>query len=336
MRMLREFSTSAGLVNRNPHRSLALVAGLRWRVARCRQRRQLGNDSPTGQTLNSAPSNRRRARWLGIELDRRNVPARRGAEHPVVLATELRRALVPDAERRLRRVQALPLHEPSCLVQPQPFLVLQRAQARHRLEVPVEPRQAQYVLFASTTLVGVSTDGKLLWRLDNPSNTHRINCSTPVYHEGLVFAASSYDAGGSAAKLSKDDKDTITAKEAYFNRKLKNHHGGMVLLDGYLYGSFDPGILTCLEFKTGKVMWEDRGPGKGSVVYADGRLYCRNEGRDGTVYLVDADPKKYVERGQFKQPDRTKEQAWTHPVVANGRLYIRDQDLLLCYDVKAK
>jgi outer membrane protein assembly factor BamB len=194
----------------------------------------------------------------------------------------------------------------------------------------------QYVQLTATTLVGVSTDGKLLWRYDRASNTHRINCSTPVYHDGMVFAASSYDAGGGAVKLSKDDGGGIAAKEVYFSNRLKNHHGGMVLVDGYLYGSFDPGILTCLEFKTGKVMWQERRPGKGSVVYADGRLYCRNEGREGTVYLVDADPKKYEESGRFNPPDRSKEQAWPHPVVANCRLYIRDQAVLLCYDVKAK
>ncbi|MFO0809332.1 MAG: PQQ-binding-like beta-propeller repeat protein [Gemmataceae bacterium] len=194
----------------------------------------------------------------------------------------------------------------------------------------------QYVQLTATTMVGVSTDGKLLWRYDRASNTHRINCSTPVYADGTVFAASSYDAGGGAVKLSKDDKEGITAKELYFSRTLKNHHGGMVLVDGYLYGSFDPGILTCLEFKTGKVMWQERRPGKGSIVYADGHLYCRNEGAKGTVYLVGADPKKYEDHGQFDQPDRSKEQAWPHPVVANGKLYIRDQDVLLCYDVKAK
>jgi outer membrane protein assembly factor BamB len=194
----------------------------------------------------------------------------------------------------------------------------------------------QYVQLTATTMVGVSTDGKLLWRYDRASNTHRINCSTPVYHDGVVFAASSYDAGGGAVKLSKGDKEGITATEAYFSRSLKNHHGGMVLVDGYLYGSFDPGILTCIEFKTGKVMWQERRPGKGSIMYADGRLYCRNEGREGTVYLVEANPKEYVERGQFNPPDRSREQAWPHPVVANGKLYIRDQDVLLCYDVKAK
>jgi outer membrane protein assembly factor BamB len=194
----------------------------------------------------------------------------------------------------------------------------------------------QYVQLTATTMVGVSTDGKLLWRYDRASNTHRINCSTPVYHDGAVFAASSYDAGGGAVKLSKDDKGAITAKEVYFSNKLKNHHGGMVLVDGYLYGCFDPGILTCIEFKTGKVMWQDRRPGKGSIMYADGRLYCRNERARGTVYLVEASPKKYVERGRFNPPERSKEQAWPHPVVANRKLYIRDQDVLLCYDVKAK
>jgi outer membrane protein assembly factor BamB len=195
----------------------------------------------------------------------------------------------------------------------------------------------QYVQLTATTLVGVAaSDGKLLWRYDRASNTHRINCSTPVYHDGVVFAASSYDAGGGAVKLTKDDKGMITAGEAYFSRSLKNHHGGMVLVDEYLYGCFDPGILTCVEFKTGKVMWQERQPGKGSIMYADGRLYCRNEGAQGTIYLVDSDPKKYVERGRFDQPDRSKEQAWAHPVVANGKLYIRDQDLLFCYDIAAK
>jgi outer membrane protein assembly factor BamB len=194
----------------------------------------------------------------------------------------------------------------------------------------------QYVQLTATTMVGVSTDGKLLWRYDRASNTHRINCSTPVYHDGVVFAASSYDAGGGAVKLSKGDKGEVTAKEVYFSKRLKNHHGGFVVADGYLYGSFDPGILTCIEFKTGKVMWSHRRPGKGSIVYADGRLYCRNEGREGTLYLVETNPKEYVERGRFNPTDRSKEQAWPHPVVANGKLYIRDQDVLLCYDVKAK
>jgi outer membrane protein assembly factor BamB len=194
----------------------------------------------------------------------------------------------------------------------------------------------QYVQLTATTLVGVSTEGKLLWRYDRASTTHRINCSTPVYHDGMVFAAAAYDAGGGAAKLAKDPSGGITATEIFFSRDLKNHHGGIVEVDGYLYLSREPGILTCVELKTGKIIWSERQPGKGSVVYADGRLYCRNESGKGTVYLVDASPKGYVERGRLDPPDRTRESAWTHPVIANGRMYIRDQDTLLCYDLNAR
>jgi outer membrane protein assembly factor BamB len=113
---------------------------------------------------------------------------------------------------------------------------------------------------------------------------------------------------------------------------MKNHHGGMVLVDGYLYGA-DEGLLTCLDFKTGEVQWSERKPGKGSIAYADGRLYYRNE--SGRVTLVEANPKKYVEHGQFEQPDRSPANAWPHPVIANGKLYLRDQGLLFCYDVKS-
>jgi prepilin-type processing-associated H-X9-DG protein len=93
-------------------------------------------------------------------------------------------------------------------------------------------------------------------------------------------------------------------------------------------------LLTCLDYKTGKVMWEDRKPGKGSIAFADGHLYYRNEG--GPIVLVEANPERYVEKGRFNQPERSKARAWPHPVIANGKLYIRDQDLLLCYDVKEK
>jgi len=195
----------------------------------------------------------------------------------------------------------------------------------------------QYVQLTATTLVGIAaSDGKLLWRYDRAANMDRINCSTPVYHDGMVFAASAYNAGGGAVKLSKDDKGGITATEVFFSRNLKNHHGGIVEVDGYLYFSREPGILSCVELKTGKVMWGERQPGKGAVVYADGRLYCRSESGKGTVYLVDASANGYVERGRFDPPDRTREPAWTHPVIANGKMYLRDQDTLLCYDVKAQ
>jgi outer membrane protein assembly factor BamB len=195
-----------------------------------------------------------------------------------------------------------------------------------------------YAQLTATTLVGVAaSDGKLLWRYDRPANTHRITCSTPIYHDGTVFASSAYDGGGGLVKLSKDGKGGVKAKEVYFTTKMRNQHGGMVLHDGCLYGADggnEGGMLACLDFKTGKELWRTRKAPKGSVALADGRLYYRAE--NGIMLLIEPNSKEYVERGRFRQPDRSREQAWPHPVIANGKMYIRDQDVLHCYDVKAK
>jgi outer membrane protein assembly factor BamB len=192
--------------------------------------------------------------------------------------------------------------------------------------------QRQYVQLLQHGLVGVSAmDGKFLWRYNRPANGIA-NCSTPVVQGQRVFAASGYGTGGGLVKLGREGKAT-QVDEIYFTKHMKNQHGGMVLVDGYLYGE-NGGLLACLEFLTGNVMWEDRRPGKGSITYADGRLYYRNE--RGPMYLVEANPKRYVELGHFDQPDRSGKPTWPHPVIANGRLYLRDQDVLLCYDVKER
>ena len=195
----------------------------------------------------------------------------------------------------------------------------------------------QYVQLTATTLVGVAaSDGKLLWRYDRASNTHRINCSTPVYEDGMVYAASAYDAGGGAVKLSKDANGKITAEEAFFNPKMKNHHGGMIIVDGCLYGAAggnQGGFLVCLDAQTGEELWSERRAPKGSLLLADGRFYLRTEA--GEVILIEPSRERYVELGRFEQPDRSDEPAWTHPVIANGKLYLRDQDVLFCYDVEA-
>jgi outer membrane protein assembly factor BamB len=204
--------------------------------------------------------------------------------------------------------------------------------------------QRQYVQLTQRGLVGVAaSDGKFLWRYDAPANRMGINCSTPVFRDGTVFDASAYGAGGGLAKLTKDGKDGVKAEEVYSTRKMQNHHGGMILHDGHLYGANggnEGGFLVCLDFQTGKVMWDERdkparrGVQKGAVALADGRIYYLQE--DGTVTLFEPSPKEYLERGRFKHPDRSRAPDWTHPVVANGKLYLRDQDVLLCYDVKAK
>ena len=202
--------------------------------------------------------------------------------------------------------------------------------------------QREYVQFIGKALIGVAAaDGKFLWRYDKPANGMGINCSTPLYQDGLVFAASAYGAGGGLVKLSKDANGGVKAEEVYFTKKMQNHHGCMILLDGCLYGANggnEGGFLACLDFKTGNVLWDERDDTahrapKGSVALADGRLYYRTE--KGTLLLIEPSPKEYIEHGRFDQPDRTKLPAWAHPVIANGKLYVRDQDLLLCYDVKA-
>ena len=203
--------------------------------------------------------------------------------------------------------------------------------------------QRQYVQFMATTVAGVSAeDGRLLWRYDKPANGMKLNISTPIEHEGQIFAASAYGAGGGLARLVRNANGELAADEVWFSKNMENHHGGVILHDDALYGANGGnggGYLACLDFKTGAVLWNEKDPDKrrvtkGSVALADGRIYYRTE--EGPVVLIEPSRKEYLERGRFNQPERTDKPAWAHPVIANGRLYIRDQDTLFCYDVKAK
>ena len=203
--------------------------------------------------------------------------------------------------------------------------------------------QRQYVQLLAMTVAGISAaDGKLLWRYDKPANSMRINISTPIHHDGRVFAASAYGAGGGLARLSKKETDELSADEVWFSKSMENHHGGVILHDGALFGANGGnggGYLACLDFKTGDVLWDERDSDKrrvtkGSVAFADGRIYYRTE--EGPIVLIEPSRNEYLERGRFDQPDRTDKPAWAHPVIANGKLYIRDQGTLFCYDVKVK
>jgi outer membrane protein assembly factor BamB len=130
------------------------------------------------------------------------------------------------------------------------------------------------------------------------------------------------------------DKGEVTAEPVYFDKKLPTSIGGSVQLGEYLYGT-NSQSLVCVEFATGKIKWQDRCVGAGAPCYADGRLYIHGE--KGAVALVEATPDAYHEKGRFtppEQPTRGNNQAWAYPVVANGRLYIRDIGTLWCYDVK--
>jgi outer membrane protein assembly factor BamB len=189
----------------------------------------------------------------------------------------------------------------------------------------------QYVQFLSGGVVGVNAaDGAFLWRYTAPSAG--INCTTPVFHDAQVYAAASYGKGGGAVRLTREG-DAVKATEQYFSKQMQNHHGGLVLIDGLLYGE-GSGQLACQEFKTGKELWKSREAGKGSIAAADGRLYYRNEG--GPIILAEVNAEKYIEHGRFQPPQKSGAPSWPHPVIANGKLYIRDQQYLFCYDVKER
>ena len=181
--------------------------------------------------------------------------------------------------------------------------------------------QRQYVQLTAKALVGVAaTDGRFLWRYDKPANDHGINCSTPVHHDGLIFAASAYGNGGGLVKLSKNADGGINAEEVYFTNRMQNHHGGMILFEGNLYGANggnSGGYIACLDYQTGEVLWDERRgerrAAKGSVALADGRLYYRTE--DGIMILIEPSGEAYLERGRFEQPDLSGKPTWAHPVM---------------------
>jgi outer membrane protein assembly factor BamB len=158
---------------------------------------------------------------------------------------------------------------------------------------------------------------------------------TPIYADGFVYVTSGYGVGCNLFKInSRDGKFSVD--QVYANKVMVNHHGGVIKVGDYVYGFSDSKGWTCQDFKTGDAKWQQRDKlGKGSLVYADGRFYLRSESGRGTVALIEASPQGYREHGRFDQPDRSSENSWPHPVVAGGKLYLRDQDVLLCYNVSA-
>jgi outer membrane protein assembly factor BamB len=209
--------------------------------------------------------------------------------------------------------------------------------AGHSSIVPVELNgQRQYLQLFMGKLAGIAAnDGKLLWQSEWPGKTAVI--PTPIYHDGHVFVTSGYGVGCKLVKVG----DGNTAEDVYFNRNMKNHHGGVLRVGEHLYGYSDQVGWTCMDFKTGDIVWSEKNAlGKGCVTCADGMLYCVDE-RDGTIVLAEASPQGWKEHGRFKRAEKSSQRGskgmvWTHPVVCNGKLFLRDQELLSCYDVKAQ
>ena len=191
----------------------------------------------------------------------------------------------------------------------------------------------QYIQLTADSVAGVAAaDGKLLWRAPRKGRTAVI--PTPIYSDGFVYVTSAYGIGCNLFKVTASG-GLFTAEEIYANKVLGNKTGGVIKLGDFVYGHADDKGWTCQDFKTGEAKWQSNQPGKGSLIYADGRLYLRVEDK-GTIVLIEASPAGYKEHGRFEQPDRSDKTAWPYPVIAHGKLYLRDMDTLLCYDVKAK
>jgi len=186
-------------------------------------------------------------------------------------------------------------------------------------------------------------EGKILWKFPREA---KITISSPLAKGNLVFVASSYSVGCDLIRLTPKDDGTFEAKAVYDEAKRKlmqNHHGGMILLEDYVYGYSDSRGWSCLQLESGEVAWKSMKLGKGSVVYADGHLWCYAE-EDGTLAVLEASPRGYQEKRRFRiaqpskrpRPERNKSNVWPHPVIAHGKLYLRDQESLVCYNLKGK
>jgi outer membrane protein assembly factor BamB len=193
----------------------------------------------------------------------------------------------------------------------------------------------QYVQVLHKGLVGVAADGgKWLWRYGHTVSRFNANIPTPVVRDGLIYTAGA-GTGGGLVRLKAQD-GSVMAEEVYFSPKLPTAIGGAILVGDHMYGTTAQGML-CIEFATGNVRWEDRAFGAAALCLADGRLYLHAEG--GEVGLVEPTPEGYREKGRFSPPEQPTragpmEKAWVYPVVANGRLYVRDHQKLWCYDVR--
>jgi outer membrane protein assembly factor BamB len=195
----------------------------------------------------------------------------------------------------------------------------------------------QYVKLFEQELVGVNAeDGKIVWT--SPWGGKTAVIPTPIVSGNEIYISSGYGVGCKLVRIGSDNTPT----DVWTNTVMKNHHGGVVKVGDHLYGFSDGGGLICQDWKTGEMVWNEKGQftSKGSVHVADGHLYALNED-DGTLTLVEVNPKEYKQSGQFKldpqSPNRNpKGKVWTHPLVLGGKLYLRDQEFIACYDVSAK
>lgn len=195
----------------------------------------------------------------------------------------------------------------------------------------------QYVQLIGRGVIGVrASDGKFLWGYNLVANG-TANIPTPITTGDLVFCSTGYNAGAALLKLSPDGEGVKVSEEYFLNGNVfQNHHGGMLLIGDHVYAGsgHNNGFPVCLELATGKVVWggKQRGEGKGSaaVIAAAGHIIFRYQ--DGTLALIEATPNSYRLKGTLK-PEYQEGNSWAHPVIAGGKLFLREQNKLMCYDL---
>ncbi len=185
-------------------------------------------------------------------------------------------------------------------------------------------------------LVGFDVDnGEVLWTVPWPGRVAVV--PSPVFWQDCVYVTSGYGAGCTLVRVSED----FSAEVVYPSKLMSNHHGGVILFNDHIYGYSDSKGWACQDIATGDKVWLERKElDKGAIAYADGRFYCLGEDT-GDLALIEASPEGWVEHGRFTlEPQselrKPRGRIWTHPVIADGRLYLRDQELLYCYDVRAE
>jgi len=189
----------------------------------------------------------------------------------------------------------------------------------------------QVVVLTGQSVAGIAlADGELLWRAERKGKTAVV--PTPIFREGHVWVTSGYGVGCNLFQLVPSG-GAIEAKMVYKNRTIKNGQGGAVFVGDHVYAASGP-LLVCMDWRTGKTAWRERSLNRASLSYADGHLYLRGE--QGQMALVEASPEAYTLKGSFEETERSEFKSWSPPVIAGGRLYLRDQGRLACYGIEGE
>jgi len=193
--------------------------------------------------------------------------------------------------------------------------------------------QRQYIQLGSRSLFGINaSDGEKLWEIKWPGKVAVV--PTPIYHEGSIYVSSGYGVGSMRIDLSPQNRVT----KRYHNKIMKNQHGGVILRDKHVYGYSDGRGWVCQNVDSGEMVWQEkRVLGKGAIASADGLFYCL-EKQTGVCVLANLTPDGWEERGRLTIEPQTEQRSpdgriWAHPVIANGHLYLRDQEIICCYDI---